>query len=252
VESVRGRGALDVMHPGGRRVHHQMHEPQDPHVIDDRPPRLLYVEDDAELAAMTVEVLREHYDVDVAADVRAARERIARFRYDLVLADRRLPDGDGLEVVAALRAARVTTPVLMLTALDAVRDRVAGLDAGANDYLAKPFDFDELLARLRALRRGFRATAERREIGSWIFVADPPALYAPDGRRVALTATEASLVELLAESPDHVFSREEILGSVLRGQSESSVDALVHYVRRKSDTELVDTVRGRGYRIGAP
>ncbi|WAC66049.1 response regulator transcription factor [Agrococcus sp. SL85] len=217
-----------------------------------RAPRLLYVEDDAEIAAMTCEVLGEHYAVDHVVDVRGARERIAADRYDLVLADRRLPDGDGLDVVAALRRARITTPVLLLTALDAVRDRVAGLDAGANDYLAKPFDFDELLARLRALRRGFAAGAERRELGSWTFVADPAALYGPDGSRVPLTATEAALLSLLAESPDHVFSRDEILASVLRGQSTGSVDALVHYVRRKADPGIVDTVRGRGYRIGAP
>lgn len=214
-------------------------------------PKLLFVEDDPDIASMTREVLEEHYDVDLVGDMRSARERIARSRYDVVLVDRRLPDGDGIEIVAALRAAKLATPAMLLTALDAVHDRVAGLDAGANDYLAKPFDFDELLARLRALRRGFVAAAARREVGEWTFVADPPALYGPDGRRVALTATEAALLDLLTESPDHVFSREEILGAVLRGQSVGSVDALVHYVRRKSAPEVVETIRGRGYRIGA-
>ncbi|SDS54858.1 response regulator transcription factor [Agrococcus carbonis] len=216
-------------------------------------PRLLYVEDDASVAEMVLEVLREHYEVDHAGDIAAARRQLATHRYAVVVVDRRLPDGDGLAIVASLRAARLTTPVLLLTALDAVDDRVAGLDAGANDYLAKPFDLEELLARLRALRRGFAADAARRDLGSWTFVAEPAALYGPDGRRVPLTATETRLLALLTESPDHVFTREEILGSVLGGgRSLASVDALVHYLRRKSDPGVVDTVRGRGYRAGAP
>mgnify|MGYP002335821028 CR=1 FL=1 len=215
-------------------------------------PALLYVEDDVEIAAMSVEVLREQYDVEHVVDLAGARRRVFAAHFDVIVVDRRLPDGDGVDLVAAIRTARITTPVLMLTALDAVRDRVEGLDAGANDYLAKPFDFDELLARLRALRRAFAADGDRRQVGGWTFVRASAAMYAPDGRRIALTATETAVVALLAESPEHVFSREEILHTALRGESAGSVDAIVHYVRRKSDPDLIETVRGRGYRIGAP
>jgi two-component system response regulator QseB len=170
-----------------------------------------------------------------------------------MLIDRRLPGMDGAELVSAVRTARITTPILLLTALGAVRDRVEGLDAGANDYLVKPFDFDELLARLRALIRGFRADGQRRYLGEWLFTPASWALYSPTGLRIALTATETALLELLSASPEHVFSRDEILKAVFAsGDAPGSVDTYVHYVRRKSTTEIIETIRGRGYRVGAP
>lgn len=218
-----------------------------------RPLRLLYVEDDAEIAAMVVEVLSDTYDVEVQRDGATALARALNSRYDVMVIDRRLPGMEGADLVRAIRTARITTPILLLTALGAVADRVEGLDAGANDYLRKPFDFDELLARLRALVRGHRAEGQRRSLGDWEFVPGSWALYSPTGARIALTRTESDLLALLAESPDHVFSREEILGAVFAsGEATSSVDTYVHYIRRKSVPEIVETVRGRGYRAGAP
>lgn len=214
---------------------------------------LLYVEDDARIAAMTVEVLSEAYRVDHAATGEAGLQLALNGRYDVMVVDRRLPGMDGVEFIRAVRTARITTPILMLTALGAVDDRVSGLDGGANDYLVKPFDYEELLARLRSLRRGFDADAGRRRLGEWTFTPASQALYDPTGYRIALTATESALLELLTGSPEHVFSREEILRSVFReGDTTSSVDTYVHYVRRKSTRDLIETVRARGYRAGNP
>ncbi|KAA9111688.1 response regulator transcription factor [Microbacterium rhizomatis] len=216
-------------------------------------PRLLYVEDDAEIAGMVTEVLSEVYDVDHLADGAAALTTALRENYDVMVIDRRLPGMDGVALVAAVRTARITTPILLLTALGGVSDRVEGLDAGANDYLVKPFDFEELLARLRALVRGYRAEGERRHLGDWLFVPRSGVLHSPTGLRVALTPTESSLLDVLSRSPEHVFSREELVGAVFAaGDSPGSVDTYVHYVRRKSVPEIIETVRGMGYRIGVP
>lgn len=213
--------------------------------------RLLYVEDDAEIAAMTIEVLGETYDVTHEDDGLAGRDRALRERFDVILLDRRLPHRDGAEIVRDLRTAHITTPVLMLTALGAVADRVEGLDAGANDYLLKPFDFDELLARLRALRRAFRAEGRRREVAEWAYLPDTAVVYGPTGSRVPLTATENAVLDLLTSSPDHVFSREQIARAVFSSpDAVTTVDTYVHYLRRKTDTDLIETVRGRGYRAG--
>ncbi|WP_315073016.1 response regulator transcription factor [uncultured Microbacterium sp.] len=215
--------------------------------------KLLYVEDDAEIAALTVEVLVDVYDVDHAPDGESALRLALSRRYDAMVVDRRLPGMDGVAFVHAVRTAHITTPVLMLTALGTVDDRVTGLDGGANDYLVKPFDYDELLARLRALRRAFRAQGARRPLGEWVFAPDAQAVYDPTGYRVALTATESALLELLTASPEHVFTREEILHAVFHeGDTTSSVDTYVHYVRRKTSADMIETVRARGYRAGAP
>ncbi|KTR96609.1 response regulator [Microbacterium testaceum] len=215
-------------------------------------PRLLYVEDDAEIAAMTLEVLSETYQVTHESDGIAGRDRALRERFDVILLDRRLPRLDGAGIVRDLRTAQITTPVLMLTALGAVADRVEGLDAGANDYLLKPFDFEELLARLRALRRAFRAEGRRRAVAGWTYLPDTAVVYGSTGARVSLTATENAVLDLLTSSPDHVFSREEVAGTVFSSpDAVTTVDTYVHYLRRKTETDLVETVRGRGYRAGA-
>lgn len=215
-------------------------------------PRALYVEDDPAIAAMTIEVLSEVYDVDHAGDGDLGLNRALSTHYDVMVVDRRLPGRDGIALVEAVRRARLTTPILLLTALGAVADRVEGLDAGANDYLVKPFDFDELLARLRALTRGYRADGRRRQIADWVFVPDSRAIYGLGGERVTLTATETRLLTLLSDSPEHVFSREDISQAVFSsGDADSSVETYVHYIRRKTDAHVIETVRGRGYRAGA-
>ncbi|TQJ30965.1 response regulator transcription factor [Microbacterium sp. SLBN-146] len=214
-------------------------------------PRLLYVEDEQEIAEIVIEMLEDDYEIDRADSGETALRRALGERYDVLLVDRRLPGMSGVEFLTAVRTARISTPALMLTALGAVEDRVSGLDGGADDYLVKPFDFAELLARLRALRRN-RSAGERREIGAWVFTPQAQALYGPAEGRVSLTRAETDLLELLTSSPEHVFSRNEILASVFPGGSGATVDTYVHYVRRKSSPEIIETVRARGYRAGQP
>jgi two-component system response regulator QseB len=196
-------------------------------------PRLLYVEDDRVIAEMTIEVLSETYEVTPVTDGRHALERALSERFDVMVIDRRLPDLDGASLVASVRTARITTPILLLTALGAVADRVDGLDAGANDYLVKPFDFDELLARLRALVRG-HPCGGRREIGEWAFLPDADVAYGP-AASASRSPHGVAPALLLSESPEHVFSRQEILRAVFTSDDAlSSVDTYVHYIRRKT------------------
>ncbi|WP_257478923.1 response regulator transcription factor [Acidipropionibacterium jensenii] len=219
-------------------------------------PDVLYAEDDADQAEMTIEVLSEYYTVDHVADGSQALEHVLHRSYGIIVLDRRLPGMDGLSLVRAIRRARIATPILLLTALGAVDDRVDGLDAGANDYLVKPFAFEELLARMRALHRGFTAAGRRRPIGCWTLTPDSQAIYSPSEARVALTATETALLEALAASPEHIFTRRELVGAVHPADGEAvstgSIDTYVHYVRRKTVPEIIETVRGRGYRLGVP
>lgn len=220
-------------------------------------PALLYAEDDAALAEMVVEVLSEHYSVTHVADGDAALRHALNERFAVIVLDRRLPGPSGLDLVGSIRTARIATPILMLTALGTIDDRVEGLDAGADDYLVKPFAYEELLARLRALTRAFTAMGERLSIGEWLFTPKTRTLYSPTGLRVLLTDTETALLRALAESPEHIFSRGELLDAVFNDTEENasigagSVDTYVHYVRRKADPEIIETVRGRGYRLGS-
>ncbi|MCA0346825.1 MAG: response regulator transcription factor [Actinobacteria bacterium] len=219
-------------------------------------PALLYAEDDAEIAEMTIEVLSEHYSVDHVVDGNAALERALHRHYAVMVLDRRLPGKDGIELVQAIRTARITTPILLLTALGAVDDRVEGLDAGANDYLVKPFAYEELLARLRALQRTTADEGRRRAIGAWVLTPASQALYSSSGARIALTETETALLDTLAASPEHIFTREELLDAVFRSVTgpigPGSVETYVHYVRRKAGAAIIETIRGRGYRLGSP
>ncbi|MCR2783906.1 MULTISPECIES: response regulator transcription factor [unclassified Microbacterium] len=217
----------------------------------DQKPRLLYVEDESEIASIVNEVLADEYDIDHATTGEEGLRLALGRRYDVMVIDRRLPGMSGVDLLEAVRTARIATPAIMLTALGAVDDKVSGLDAGADDYLVKPFDFAELRARLRALRRG-RGAGDRREIGDWVFTPASQALYSPSDGRIALTQAETELLELLTSSPEHVFSRDEIIASVFPGGSAATVDTYVHYIRRKSTPEIIDTVRARGYRAGTP
>ena len=214
-------------------------------------PRLLYVEDEDAIAQMVEEVLSEHYQVDHFDNAEDALKSALRRPYDVMVIGRRLPGMGGTGLVNRLRTAHINTPILLLTALGAVADRVDGLDGGANDYLVKPFDFDELLARLRSLRRAFRTEGKRRYIGDWLYTPETRSLLSPTGYRVSLTDQENRLLQLLSASPRHIFSRQELLdGAFSRGESNSAVETYVHYIRSKTTRSLIETVRGRGYRLG--
>ena len=212
---------------------------------------LLFIEDDQSIAEMVIEVLQESYTVDYASTGEEGLDLALHTHYDLMVVDRRLPGMDGVAVIQAVRRAGITTPILMLTALGSIDDRVSGLDGGANDYLTKPFDFDELLARLRALRRGFAAETGKTYIGDWLFVPETQSLYNSYGERISLTSTESALLALLAESPEHIFSRTEILSTIFSSEdTPGTVDTYVHYIRRKTEHGIIETVRSQGYRLG--
>lgn len=216
-----------------------------------RRPALLLVEDDQDIAGMLSEVLADLYEVDHFVSAEAGLAVALRRHFDVIVVDRRLPGMDGVALIRAIRRANITTPVLMLTALGTLEDKVSGLDGGANDYLVKPFEFDELLARLRALRRAFTAEGRRRYLGEWIYTPDNKTVYSPTGGRILLTVAENALLDLISTSPERVFSREEILHAVFgAGDSPGTVDTYVHYLRKKTSRDMVETVRAHGYRLG--
>ncbi|WP_349898577.1 response regulator transcription factor [Parafrigoribacterium soli] len=214
-------------------------------------PRLLLIEDDPQLGPLIAQVLSENYDVTLETDGQRGMVAGLSGNFDVMVIDRRLPSLDGLAVVEALRRKRVTTPILVLTALGTLPDKVGGLDAGANDYLVKPFEFDELLARLRALRRTFTGEGAMIRVGSWEFYPESRTIYSPYDGRVLLTPRETALLRTLAENPRQTFSRQQLLHAAFTSDDQpGTVDTYVHYLRRKVDLDVVLTVRGQGYRLG--
>ncbi|GAA4170908.1 response regulator transcription factor [Gryllotalpicola koreensis] len=219
--------------------------------MTERKPRLLLVEDDERLAPIMLEYLGESYDVTHRADGAEALKTALADEFDVMVVDRRLPGLDGVSLVQGIRRAHIGTPVIMLTALGTVDDRVEGLDAGANDYLVKPFEFAELLARLRALRRSYTSNEASLTVGTWDFFPEDRIIESPYIGPVALTPKETELLTLLAESPQRTFSRAQILQAVFTPTDlPGTVDTYVHYLRRKTEETVVVTVRGRGYRLG--
>ena len=216
-------------------------------------PRLLLVEDDPILGPATARLLEQVYDVRLITDGAVALVDATLNSYDVLVIDRLLPGLDGLALIAQLRDRRVTTPVLLLTALGSVNDKVRGLDAGANDYLVKPVELDELLARLRAVRRVFTGEGRSIQFGLWDLYPESRTLYSPYDGRILLTERETSLLQLLAEHPRHTYSRAQLLHEVFADTDQPGiVDTYVHYVRRKTDPGIITTVRGKGYRLGQP
>jgi heavy metal response regulator len=221
---------------------------------------ILIVEDEKKVASFIERgLVAEHYTVDVAHDGDTGLARVLEGRYDLVILDLMLPGRDGAAVLRELRARGQTLPVLLLTARAAVSDKVHGLDLGADDYLTKPFEFAELLARVRALlRRGGAAS------GPTLALADlslDPATRAVTraGRRIELTAREYALLEFLLRNQGRVLSRALIAEHVwgVRFDTFTNViDVYVNYLRRKIDTgfepKLLHTVRGAGYVLKVP
>ncbi|MEJ3404359.1 response regulator transcription factor [Rathayibacter sp. YIM 133350] len=219
--------------------------------MTDPRPRLLLIEDDAQLGPLMRDVLEEVYTVTLRVDAASGLEAARASDFDVLVVDRRLPGADGIDVVESLRKAGLSTPMLLLTALGTLHDKVRGLDAGANDYLVKPFEFDELFARLRAIRRVYSGEGPFIRIGSWEYYPESRAIYSPYDGRGILTARENELLRLLAAHPQHTFSRKEILRTVFDETDQpGTVDTYVHYLRRKTDPDMITTVRGRGYRLG--
>ncbi|SDO43309.1 DNA-binding response regulator, OmpR family, contains REC and winged-helix (wHTH) domain [Cryobacterium flavum] len=215
--------------------------------------RLLLIEDDAKLGPMIRDVLTEIYNVTLVADGSDGLAAGLAGEFEVMVIDRRLPTLDGLKVVEAFRRKLVTTPILLLTALGTTSDKVAGLDIGANDYLVKPFEFDELFARLRAIRRVFTGEGRTVLVGGWEYYPDSRTIYSPYDGRILLTVKENELLKLLADAPQRTFSRQQILQAVFSAaDTAGTVDTYVHYLRRKTDTDIVLTVRGEGYRLGQP
>jgi DNA-binding response OmpR family regulator len=220
---------------------------------------ILIVEDEPEMARLLMGGLREEsYEVSLARDGVAALEISAVESFDIILLDLMLPKVDGMEVARQLRRREQETPVLMLTARDALPDIVKGLDAGADDYLTKPFSFVELLARIRALvrRKEFR---KKNVLEVEDLVLDLTAHRTfRKGVEIYLSLTEFRLLELLARNTGRIVSRHEILGKVWgtgREVSENTLDAFVRLLRKKVDADspakLIQTHRGFGYSVGA-
>lgn len=216
-------------------------------------PRVLLVEDDRTLSSMLSEILRsEGYLVDPAVDGQSGLHLGLSRSYDVMILHRGLPAIDGLDLLARLRSRGVGTPVLILSALGLPRDRVDGLDAGAEDYLTKPFDVDELLARTRALRRRHLDRAEVLRLpGGRLLVGSRIAELVDRGPQF-LSERESALLENLARRPQRVFTRSELMARVFaEADDEGVVDTYVHYLRRKLGRQLIRTVRGVGYQLGS-
>jgi DNA-binding response OmpR family regulator len=221
--------------------------------------RVLVVEDDAGIAKFIHQGLNEAgYAVDVASNGREGVNYAIAADYDIIVLDVLLPELDGLSVLKNLRQRGLQTPVLLLTALDTVQDRVLGLDAGADDYLIKPFDFTELLARLRALlRRPPLQTDVVLQVGN-LEMDTVQRLVRRGDRLIELSPREFSLLEYLMRHPHQVLSRTQIAQHVWSFDFYGDfkvIDVYIGYLRRKIDrnetTSLIQTVRGVGYRISA-
>jgi DNA-binding response OmpR family regulator len=220
--------------------------------------RILLVEDEREAALLLERILQhEGFVVDVVPDGEAVAPRLERSEYDIILLDWLLPGISGLDLCCELRAHGVETPLVMISARAAVADRVAGLDAGADDYLVKPFAVPELLARIRALlRRGSGKRAPLLQVLDLVF--DPASRVVRRGaRRVDLTAKEEAILEYLLRRAGEVVTRASLSDHVWPEESDNLtnlIDVHMSKLRRKVDgpgeEPLIHTVRGRGYRVG--
>ncbi|MGH2442075.1 MAG: response regulator [Chloroflexota bacterium] len=221
---------------------------------------ILVVEDERRLANLIKRALEEEsHVVDISNDGAEGLDLAEATEYDLLLLDLMLPHMDGIEICKRLRAAGKDTRILMLTARDAVEDRVIGLESGADDYLVKPFSFSELLARVKALSRRQVAAQIEQELQSADLVLDLSRHEARRGEKsIELTAKEFQLLEYLMRNAGHVLTRTQILDHVWGYNFDSFsnvVDIYVHYLRNKIDRDfsepLIRTIRGVGYSIKA-
>lgn len=221
--------------------------------------RLLFAEDEADLNRIVTEKLkRSGYSVDSCTDGEAAIEMLDAAEYDGVILDIMMPGADGFAVLKHLRDAGRQTPVLFLTARDAIADRIRGLDAGANDYLIKPFSMDELLARIRAMTRAAYGLPESRLTADDLVMDLAARTVTRGGRPIALSAREFALLEYMMHNRNIVLSREKIEDHIWNFDYEGGtnvVDVYISYLRKKIDAgaerKLIQTVRGSGYVLRA-
>ncbi len=220
--------------------------------------RILLIEDDVQLKEMlTAELAGHPYDVDSCLDGRSGFSMASRGHYGLIILDRMLPDMDGTSVLKKLRGAGIYTPVLLLTALDSLQDKIDGFQAGADDYLTKPFHIEELLARAEALLRRPASLQGEASLSCYDLILDRNGHTLRCGsRETQLTKTEFGLLECFLKNPSRVFSREELLSCVWGAHTEvesANVDNYIYFLRRhlkalKSRSSL-QTIYGIGYAI---
>jgi two-component system OmpR family response regulator len=216
--------------------------------------RLLIVEDEADLAQAVCDHLRgASHAVDLATGVEQAKAALSTTGYDLVLLDLSLPDGDGLDVLRWLRQRHKDVPVLIVTARDRITERIAGLDAGADDYLVKPYDLDEMLARISAiLRRADNDRDPERRIGALRIIPGTHTVLRND-IAVSLTRKQWAILERLSRRPDAIVPKSE-LEDALYGFGEevesNTIEAHVSRLRAKLGRGTIETLRGFGYRMG--
>lgn len=220
---------------------------------DDAAVRVLIVEDDRALRGMLTEIfVDEGYAVTAAGDGQRGLHLALTQPFDAVVLDRGLPVVDGLNLLTRIRRSGIETPVLILSALGNPADRVEGLDSGAEDYLSKPFDIAELLARVRALLRRHRDTARTLPLAhEHRLHVEAHEVITATGTRIPLSERECALLESLAREPGRIFERQALLHAIFPEATEVGVvDTYVHYLRRKLGRDIIATVRGIGYRLG--
>lgn len=221
--------------------------------------KILIVEDEIKLAKSLKQALQtEGFIVDVASDGQEAYLKVFD-EYDLILLDIGLPGMDGIELAKKIRAEHLSTPILMLTARDTTQNKITGLDAGADDYLVKPFEFDELLARIRAL---MRRNSQQKNLLYQIdtLVLDPQKkVVSRNGTEIELSAKEYAVLEYLMRYPQQIVSKQQLIDHCWDSSLDpfsNTVDVYIGYVRNKIDKAFPDekpllkTVKGLGYRIG--
>ncbi|NBJ10708.1 response regulator [Microvirga arsenatis] len=215
--------------------------------------RILVVEDDAVLLdGLKVGLGIHGFTVDAVASCGDARAALATAEFDAIVLDLMLPDGSGLDILRELRRRQDATPVLLLTAKDTVADRIGGLDSGADDYLGKPFDLDEVAARLRAISR--RAAGRASPVLAWNGIELDPGrrTVEVDGKPVGLSRREFSILEALMRHPGTVLSKDQLADRLYGWEEDvesNAVEVHVHHLRVKIGRDAIETVRGLGYRL---
>jgi two-component system response regulator QseB len=215
--------------------------------------RILVVEDDAMLLdGLKVGLGLHGLTVDAVVSCGDARAALTTAEFDAIVLDLMLPDGSGLDILRELRRRQDATPVLLLTAKDTVADRIGGLDSGADDYLGKPFDLDEVAARLRAISR--RAAGRASPVLAWNGVELDPGrrTVEVDGKPVGLSRREFSILEALMRHPGTVLSKDQLADRLYGWEEDvesNAVEVHVHHLRVKIGRDAIETVRGLGYRL---